>query len=120
MANKKRSSGIKDYLVKVTNGMALGLFSSLLIGLIIKQIGTLIGNDILINFGNIAQKLMGPAIGAAVAYSVKAPALGIFSSVVVGAIGAGSITFDGATAIINTGEPVGAFVAALAAAEFSK
>ncbi|HZK00522.1 MAG TPA: PTS sugar transporter subunit IIC [Tissierellaceae bacterium] len=120
MVNKKRSSGIKTYLVKVTNGMALGLFSSLLIGLIIKQIGSLIGNDMLINFGNIAQKLMGPAIGAGVAYSVNAPGLGIFSSVVVGAIGAGSISFDGAIAIINTGEPVGAFVAALAGAEFSK
>jgi uncharacterized membrane protein len=55
-----------------------------------------------------------------VAYSVGASPLGIFSSVVVGAIGAGSISFDGATAIINTGEPVGAFVSALAAAEISK
>ncbi|NLI66363.1 MAG: PTS sugar transporter subunit IIC [Tissierellia bacterium] len=100
--------------------MAWGLFSSLLIGLIIKQLGTLIGNDLLINFGNVAQKLMGPAIGAGVAYSVGASPLGIFSSVVVGAIGAGSISFDGATAIINTGEPVGAFVSALAAAEISK
>ena len=67
MSNKKKHGGIRNYLVKVLNGMALGLFSSLLIGLIIRQIGTLIGNDLLINFGNIAQKLMGPAIGAGVA-----------------------------------------------------
>lgn len=119
MTNKK-GSGIRDYLVRVTNGMALGLFSSLLIGLIIRQIGTLFSIDILISFGNIAQKLMGPAIGAGVAYSVNAPPLGIFSSVIVGAIGAGSISFDGGTAIINTGEPVGAFIASLVAAEFSK
>lgn len=119
MANKN-NAGARNYFVKVLNGMALGLFSSLLIGLIIKQVGTLMGNDLLINFGNIAQKLMGPAIGAGVAHSVGAPPLGIFSSVVVGAIGAGSVSFDGATAIINTGEPVGAFVSALAAAEFSK
>lgn len=100
--------------------MALGLFSSLLIGLIIKQIGTYANIGILVDFGNIAQKLMGPAIGAGVAYSVGAPPLGIFSSVVVGAIGAGSISFDGATAIINIGEPVGAFISALVAAETSK
>ncbi|HHX00451.1 MAG TPA: PTS sugar transporter subunit IIC, partial [Acholeplasmataceae bacterium] len=118
---KKNNLGnIKDFFIKTFNGMALGLFSSLLIGLIIRQIGTLIGNDLLINFGNIAQKLMGPAIGAGVAYSVGAPPLGMFSSVVVGALGAGSITFNGGTAIINTGEPVGAFIAALAAAEISK
>ena len=116
----KKKEGIRDYFVKVLNGMALGLFSSLLIGLITKQLGTLIGLEALISFGNIAQKLMGPAIGAGVAYSVGAPPLGIFASVAVGAIGAGSISFDGATAIINTGEPVGAFISALIAAEFSK
>jgi len=116
----KKKSGIQNYFVKVLNGMALGLFSSLLIGLITKQLGTLLNIQALINFGNVAQKLMGPAIGAGVAYSVGAPPLGIFASVAVGAIGAGSIAFDGATAIINTGEPVGAFVSALVAAEFSK
>src|SRR5690554_952343 len=117
---KKNNSGIQDYIVRVLNGMAHGLFSSLLIGLIIKQIGTLFGISILVKFGNVAQKLMGPAIGAGVAHSVGAPTLGIFASVVVGAIGAGSISFEGVTAIINTGEPVGAFISSLIAAEFSK
>lgn len=116
----KTKSGVQNYFVKVLNGMALGLFASLLIGLITKQLGTLFGVEALISFGSIAQKLMGPAIGAGVAYSVGAPPLGIFASVVVGAIGAASITFDGGTAIINTGEPVGAFISSLIAAEFSK
>lgn len=116
----KSKGGIRDYIVKVLNGMAWGLFSSLLIGLIIKQIGELFNIGQLITFGSMAQKLMGPAIGAGVGYSVGAPPLGIFASVVVGTIGAGSITFDGATAIINTGEPVGAFIAALVGAEISK
>lgn len=117
---QKKNSGIQDYFVRILNGMALGLFSSLLIGLIIKQIGTILGFEFLIKFGNIAQKLMGPAIGAGVAHSVGASPLGIFASVVAGAIGAGSVSIEGATAIVNTGEPVGAFVAALAGAEFSK
>lgn len=116
----KGSGGIRNYFVKILNGMALGLFASLLIGLIIKQVGTLLGYSLLINFGDMAQKLMGPAIGAGVAYSVGAPPLGIFASLIVGAIGAGSITFEGSVAVINTGEPVGAFVAALIAAESSK
>lgn len=116
----KSTGSIRDYFIKVLNGMALGLFSSLLIGLIIKQIGTYGHIELLVNFGNIAQKLMGPAIGAGVAFSIGAPPLGIFSCVVVGAIGAGSIAFDGGTAIINIGEPVGAFIAALIGAEISK
>lgn len=116
----KSKGGIKDYIVKVLNGMALGLFASLLIGLIIKQLGMLLNVSLLINFGDIAQRLMGPAIGAGVAYSVGAPPLGIFASVAVGAIGAGSISFTDGLAIMSIGEPVGAFVAALAGAEFSK
>ena len=116
----KKGKGIQDYIVNVFNGMALGLFSSLIIGLIIKQIGTLLDVPMLINFGNIAQKLMGPAIGAGVAHSIGAPPLGIFASVVTGTLGAGSISFDGAAAIINTGEPVGAMIASLIGAEVSK
>ncbi len=122
MANKgsKKRGGIKDYLVKVFNGMALGLFSSLLIGLIIKQLGLLLNIQLMVTFGGIAQMLMGPAIGAGVAYSVGAPPLGIFASVVTGAIGAGTISLADGAALVKVGEPVGAFVAALLGAEFSK
>lgn len=120
MKNTKGTNRIQDYFVKVLNGMALGLFATLLIGLIIKQIGSLLNLEILIQYGNISQKLMGPGIGAAVAYSVGAPPLAIFACVVVGALGAGSISFEGTNAILNIGEPVGAFVASLLAAEFSK
>lgn len=117
---KKLSFSIRDYIVNVLNGMAWGLFASLLIGLIIKQIGTLANIDILINFGNIAQRLMGPAIAVGVAYALKAPSLALMSCVAVGAIGAGSLVFDGGTASISVGEPVGAFVAGLVAAEAAK
>ena len=115
-----KNTGVKGYFIKVFNGMALGLFSSLLIGLIIKQLGTLLNLDLLIQFGTIAQYLMGPAIGAGVAISVGASPLGVFASIVTGAIGAGTISLDGGTAIVQIGEPVGAFVAGLIGAEFSK
>ncbi len=112
---------IRGYLTKTLNGMALGLFSSLIIGLILKQIGELAGITMLANFGKFAQVMMGPAIGAAVAYSVKASPLGIFASVVAGVIGAGSIKFmETGQMMITIGEPMGAFVSALVAAEFSK
>lgn len=117
---RKPKGSIRNYIVKVLNGMALGLFASLLIGLIIKQLGTLFNISLLVDFGNIAQRLMGPAIGAGVAYSVGAPPLGIFASVAVGAIGAGSVTITEGIATMSIGEPVGAFIAALAGAEFSK
>lgn len=111
---------IQDYIVKVFNGMALGLFSSLLIGLIIKQIGVLAGFPFLVEFGNVAQSLMGPAIGAGVAHSIGAPPLAIFASIITGAIGAGSVNFESGAATIAIGEPVGAFIAALLGAHVGK
>ncbi|MDN5351207.1 MAG: uncharacterized protein PWQ12_123 [Clostridiales bacterium] len=111
---------IRSYLTKTLNGMALGLFASLIIGLILKQIGELTHLQMLVTFGQTAQVLMGPAIGAAVAYSVGASPLGIFASMVAGAVGAGSVASTDAGLIIKIGEPMGAFVSALVAAEFSK
>ncbi|NLM96682.1 MAG: PTS sugar transporter subunit IIC [Halanaerobiaceae bacterium] len=117
----KAGKKFRDYLIKVLNGMAQGLFASLIIGLILKQLGTLLKIDILVKFGVVAQHLMGPAIGTGVAYSVGASPLGIFSSIICGAVGAGTIDISGTgEVLVNIGEPVGAFVAALAGAEFSR
>ncbi|AKL93541.1 phosphotransferase system, EIIC [Clostridium aceticum] len=114
-------ASIREYFTKALNGMALGLFSSLIIGLILKQIGELVNIPILMSFGQMAQFLMGPAIGAGVAFAVGAPSLGIFASIATGAIGANTIFLTEAGAYsIRTGEPVGAFVAALIGAEVAK
>ncbi len=116
-----KKAGFKDYITKALNGMALGLFASLIIGLILKQIGDYTGLTQLVSFGQAAQFMMGPAIGAAVAYSVGAPPLGIFASLVAGAIGAGTLAAgEGGVFTVKIGEPVGSFIAALLAAEFSK
>lgn len=119
-SSKKQKTSIKDYIIKVLNGMALGLFSSLIIGLILKQIGTMLNIRILVTMGQVAQYMMGPAIGAGVAYSVNSPALGIFASIITGALGAGTIKNIDTQAIITIGEPVGALVASLIGAEVSK
>ena len=66
------------------------LFSSLIIGLILKQVGIYTNWDLLADFGQFAQYMMGPAIGAGVAYSVHASPLGVFASVITGALGAGT------------------------------
>jgi len=109
------------YLVKVLNGMAQGLFASLIIGLIIKQVGLYLDWAILMQIGQIAQFLMGPAIGVGVALSVGASPLAVFASAVVGAVGAGTFVFDDALlSRVIIGEPVGALLAALVGAEVGK
>ncbi|MBU8905232.1 PTS transporter subunit IIC [Desertibacillus haloalkaliphilus] len=98
----------RTYFVTALSFMALGLFSSLIIGLIIRTIGEQLGLDWFYQMGDLAMGLMGPAIGVAVAYGLKAPRLVIFAAVVSGAAGA------------ELGGPAGSFVAALLATEFGK
>ncbi len=101
--------------------MALGLFASLIIGLILRQVGIYSGFATVELVGDLAQLLMGPAIGAGVAWGAGAPPLALFGAITAGAIGAGTVILEnGAPAGIMIGEPVGALVAAWVGAELGK
>ena len=94
----------KRYFVDAMSAMALGLFSSLIIGLILSQLSQIPCLDFLTTFSDVvsaSSPVVGSAIGAAIAWGLKAKPLVIFSSVVTGAIG------------YSLGGPVGAYVAAL-------
>ena len=110
LKNKGVTLSAKAYFVDALSYMALGLFSSLLIGLIIKTVGQQLHIASFVEMGQFAMdsKVVGAAIGVAVAYSLKAPPLVLFSAVFAGAFG-GSL-----------GGPVGSYVAALLATEFGK
>lgn len=102
------------YFVTALSYMALGLFSTLIIGLIIKTIGGQLGgtsfsgmSETLVQIGDIAIGLTGPAIGIAIAYALEAPPLILFSALVVGAFG---YEFG----------PAGSYVATILAVEVSK
>ena len=106
------------------SGMALGLFSTLIIGTIICQIGSLLGGTIgsyLLTIGNVAKTLTGAGIGVGVACKFKVAPLVTVSAAVTGLIGA----FPAANAmesfaIGKPGEPLGAFIAALVAIEIGR
>ena len=112
------------------NGMALGLFATLLIGTILEQIGKFIPGETvgptLVLLATVAKKMMGFGIGVGVAANFKRTQLGIVSSGVAGLIGAfsaailaGSIMDGSKLVLAGVGEPVGAFIAALVAAEIA-
>ncbi|WP_245807707.1 PTS transporter subunit IIC [Halobacillus massiliensis] len=98
------------YLITALSYMALGLFSSLIIGLIIKTIGDQLGINILTEMGSFAMdvKIWGGAIGVAIAYGLKAPPLVLFAALFSGAFGA------------ELGGPAGSYASALIATEFGK
>lgn len=123
---------VKKYFVDAMSAMALGLFASLLIGTIFGTIGTYLGADyvnstILNEIGGFftemkvfAQGASGMAIGVAIAYSLKADPLVIFSCAVVGSfsysLGAAITLGDGST-ISYTAGPAGAYVVGIIATE---
>lgn len=98
------------------SGMALGLFSTLIIGTIIGQIGTLVGNEIgtyLIAISSVAKTVTGAGIGVGVAAKFKQGPLVTVSAAVAGMIGAFPALEMESFALGKAGEPLGAFVAAL-------
>lgn len=108
---------LNEIFIDGLSGMALGLFSTLIIGTIICQLGTLIGGEIgayLTAMGNVAKTLTGAGIGVGVACKLKGSPLVTVSAAVTGLIGAfPSVMSMEGFAIGKPGEPLGAFVAAL-------
>lgn len=111
-----RLSG-RTYFITALSYMALGLFSSLIIGLIIKTFGeqviVLFSPSLANTFTEMGSfvmdtKIMGGAIGVAIAYGLKAPPLVLFSALFAGAFGA------------ELGGPAGSYVTAVFATEFGK
>lgn len=108
---------LNEIFIDGLSGMALGLFSTLIIGTIICQLGGLIGGeagDYLTAMGNVAKTLTGAGIGVGVASKLKCSPLVTVSAAVTGLIGAFPtvMSMDG-FAVGKPGEPLGAFVAAL-------
>ena len=114
----------KRYLQDALSAMALGLFASLLIGVIFDTVGVQAANlfgenpvsAFLVEIGAQAKMYMGAAIGVAVAFGLKAPPLVMFASVVTGMMGATMTGFG----IEVAGGPAGAFIAVALGAEFGK
>ena len=118
---------VKGFLSRIfidgLSGMGLGLFATLIIGTIMKQIGDLIGGNVgmyISTFAVIAQRLTGAGIGVGVACKFKESIYVTLSAATAGMIGAyaGNImagtllTESGALALSGPGEPLGAFIAA--------
>lgn len=116
---KKLKAILNDIFIDGLSGMALGLFSTLIIGTIIAQVGTLIGGSVggyLIAMANVAKTITGAGIGVGVAVKYKEGPLVTVSAAVTGMIGAfPSVASMEGFKLGAPGEPLGAFIAALVA-----
>lgn len=114
---------LSNIFIDGLSGMALGLFSTLIIGTILKQVGDLVGGNLgnyLSSFAIVAQRLTGAGIGIGVAYKFKESTYVLLSAAASGMIGAYAsniiagtfFTAEGAIMLSGPGEPLGAFIAA--------
>ncbi|MBR5223513.1 MAG: PTS sugar transporter subunit IIC [Clostridia bacterium] len=116
---------MKKYLNRLfidgLSGMAYGLFSTLIIGTIICQIASLLGNNAVADYlnamGSVAKTLTGAGIGVGVACKLKASPLTTVAAAVAGMVGAFPDFAKVAFAVGAPGEPLGAFIAAYVAIE---
>ncbi len=130
----------REIFIDGLGGMATGLFATLIIGTIILQVSELfpvhIGNSLFL-IGKIAQALTGAGIGIGAAKKLESSPLVLVSAGVAGMCGAfaGKLisgtcivqgTFDAGSIPMNSvvltgpGEPLGAFIAAMAAIYIGK
>jgi len=120
----EKSKKVLNYIfIEGLSGMALGLFATLIIGTIIKQIGSYVPGVIgtyLVVIGKVASSVTGAGIGCGVAYKFKESPLVTFSAAVCGMMGAfasniiaGKVLVDGVIQYSGPGEPLGAYIAAI-------
>ncbi len=111
----------RRYFIDAMTGMAMGLFVTLIAGLILVQIGKWLNLSFLISIGRLGIVLMGAGIGAGIAWYLKAPPLIILSCVVAGLMGAHSDAFINGSyftangVIASPGNPVSAYLSSVIA-----
>lgn len=124
--NAKKTNILHMVFIDGLSGMALGLFATLIVGTIFVQIAEFIPGrfgDLLLVIGKTAQLLTGAGIGCGTAMKLKQTApLVTISAALCGLVGAyartilaGTFFVGGAFAVTPPGEPLGAFVGAIAA-----
>ena len=99
---------VRAYFLDALSAMALGLFSSLLIGTIFGTIYTWTNWELFNTIATYAKNATGAALGVAIAYALHAPSFVLFSAAAVGIAGNA------------LGGPVGAYLATVVATELGK
>lgn len=99
---------LHKYFIDAMGAMAQGLFASLLIGTIFKALGMIPHLEFLAEIGGYAQTMAGPAMAAAIAYSMKCDPLVMFSAAAVG---------YAANSLGGAGGPLAVFIIGIIASE---
>ena len=113
---KKDSNIIGATLIKALDSMGLGVLATLIVGTILRQVATLLGDDfeILFIIGTYAQNFMAVGVAIGVASALKARPVQMYGAVVTSMMGAGAFNFVDGVVSLQVGDPAAAFVTAFA------
>lgn len=89
--NEKKQNKVLDFVIKTMNGMAYGLFSTLIIGTIIGTVGSFFGEKTLVfavlnSLAAVLKNLTGIGIGLGIAWSLKLDGLKLITACVAGGV----------------------------------
>lgn len=105
---KNLNFSAKVYFLDAMGAMAFGLFASLLIGTIFSTVADWTKVEFFATMAGYAKDVTGAAIGVAIAYTLKAPPLVLYTCAAVGMAANGE------------GGPLGAYIAVIVACELGK
>ncbi len=111
LKRKNIEISLKRYGIDALSAMAQGLFASLLIGTILKTLGTQFSIDILVKMSEFATSVTGPAMAIAIGYALASPPLVLFSLAAVG---------YAANSLGGAGGPLAVFFVTVISAELGK
>lgn len=113
--SQQKKEAVTGRIIHAIDSMGMGVLATLIVGTILRQIATLLGDnfDWLFTVGTYAQRMMavGVAVGGATALGAK-PVV-IYGTVVTTLLGAGAVNFTDNVVTLAVGDPAAAFVTAV-------
>jgi len=118
--SKKDQLLTKTTLIDALDNMGMGVLATLIVGTILRQIATLLGDDfqILFTIGTYAQVFMAVGVAIGVSNALKVKPVVMYATVVTSMIGAGAFDIVDGAVTLRVGDPAAAFVTALITATF--
>jgi len=109
---KKKAKAVKDFLATTTNGMAIGLFGTLIIGTIIGLLGQIPHLEAIATFANLVKSLMGAGIGLGVALALHLNGVFVVALMAAGMVGNLTFSFTSWT-FVTISDPLSCYVSTL-------
>ena len=103
---------VKEFLMTTTNGMAIGLFGTLIIGTILSVFADIPGLETVGSFATLVKSLMGAGIGLGVALSLKKQGVAVVALMAAGMAGTLIFSFSEG-AFYTASDPLSCYVSTL-------